>query len=84
MIRNREQDVQVLEVSAREWDVSNNLNLSITNVLDLNLVTQVANTVVNLDLVLEELLESGDVEDLVRGGLRGVDDVLARKVSRWR
>lgn len=52
------------------------LDLSITNVLNLDLVAEVTNAVIDLDLVLEELLEGGDVEDLVAGGLRSVDDVL--------
>jgi len=56
--------------------VCKDLDLSITNVLDLDLVAEVTNTVIDLDLVLEELLEGGDVEDLVAGRLRGVDDVL--------
>jgi len=56
--------------------VRNDLDLSVTNLGDLNGLTEVANTAVNLDLVLEELLEGGDVEDLVAGGLRSVDDEL--------
>lgn len=55
------------------------LDLSITDVLDLDLIAKVTNTVIDLDLVLEELLEGRDVEDLVAGRLRGVNDVL-RKV----
>lgn len=54
----------------------NNFDLAITLLRDLHDVTEVSNTAVNLDLVLEELLEGGDVEDLVAGGLRGVDDEL--------
>ena len=52
------------------------LDLSITNVLDLDLVAEVTNTVIDLDLVLKEFLEGGDVEDLVAGWLGSVDDVL--------
>jgi len=68
--------VQVLEVSARELSVCDNLNLSLANLRDLDGITEVSNTAVDLDLVLEELLEGGDVEDLVAGGLRSVDDEL--------
>ena len=53
-----------------------NLNLSLANLRDLDGITEVSNTAVDLDLVLEELLEGGDVEDLVAGGLRSVDDEL--------
>lgn len=67
---------QVLEVSSRELGVCGNLNFSIANILDLNDITEVSDTAVNLDLVLEELLEGGDVEDLVACGLRSVDDEL--------
>ncbi len=54
----------------------NDLNLSITDLGDLNDIAEVSDTAVNLDLVLEELLESGNVEDLVAGRLRSVDDEL--------
>jgi len=67
---------QVLEVSSREVDVRNNLDLSIANLRDLHNVAEVTDTAVDLDLVLEELLEGGDIEDFVAGGLRGVDDEL--------
>lgn len=52
------------------------LDLSIADLLDLDDVAEVANTAIDLDLVLQELLERADVEDLVAGGLRGVDDEL--------
>ena len=67
---------QVLEVSSRELGVCGNLNLSIPEVLDLHDITEVPDTAVNLDLVLKELLEGGDIEDLVACGLRSVDDEL--------
>ena len=67
---------QVLEVSSRELGVCGNLNLSIAKILDLHDITEVPDTAVNLDLVLEELLEGGDVEDLVACRLRSVDDEL--------
>lgn len=67
---------QVLEVSPRELGVCGNLNLSIAKILDLHDITEVPDTAVNLDLVLEELLEGGDVEDLVACRLRSVDDEL--------
>lgn len=69
-------NVQVLEVSAREFDVCNDLDLSIANLGDLDGITEVSDTSINLDLILEELLESGDVEDLVAGRLGSVDDEL--------
>jgi hypothetical protein len=53
--------------------VRNDLNLAIADLLDLNGITQVSDTAIDLDLVLEELLEGGDVEDFVASGLRGVD-----------
>jgi len=67
---------QVLEVSSRELGVCSNLNLSIAEILDLHDITEVPDTAVNLDLVLKELLEGGDVEDLVACRLRSVDDEL--------
>jgi hypothetical protein len=75
-IVREEKYTQVLEVSAGELLVSGDLDLAIANLLDLDGVTEIANTAVHLDLVLEELLEGADVEDLVAGGLRSVDDEL--------
>lgn len=69
-------NVQVLEVSAGERNVSDDLNLAITNLGDLNRLAKVAYTALNLDPVVQELLEGGDIEDLVVGGLRSIDDVL--------
>jgi len=67
---------QVLEISARELGVRNNLDLSIANLGDLDDISEVSDTAINLDLVLKELLEGGDVEDLVASGLRSIDDEL--------
>jgi len=65
---------QVLEITTRELGMSNNLNLAITNLADLDDLAEVSDSSVDLDLILEELLEGGDVEDLVACGLGGVDD----------
>ncbi len=68
--------IQVLEISAGELGVRDDLDLSITNLGDLDDITEVSDTAVNLDLVLKELLECGNVEDLVAGGLRSIDNEL--------
>ena len=68
--------VQVLEVAARELVVGNDLNLAITDLGDLDGLAKVADAALNLDLLGEELLEGRDVEDLVAGGLRSVDNEL--------
>ena len=54
----------------------NDLDLSITDLGDLHGLTEVSNTAINLDLILKELLEGGDIEDLVGGWLGSVDDEL--------
>lgn len=69
-------DVQILEVSARELLVSNDLDLAISLLADLDGVAEVAGAAIDLDAVVEELLEGLDVEDLVVDGLRAVDDEL--------
>jgi hypothetical protein len=56
--------------------VCNDLDLALTLLGDLDDIAEVADTAIDLDLVLEELLEGGDIEDLVRRRLRGVDDEL--------
>ena len=67
---------QVLEVATGEGDVGNDLDLAIARLGDNNVVTEVADTALDLDAVVQEFLESGDVEDLVARGLRSVDDEL--------
>lgn len=69
-------DPQVLEVPARELLVRNNLNLAIAGLADLDCVAKVASAAVDLYAVVQELLESGDVEDLVIDGLGCVDHEL--------
>lgn len=56
--------------------MSNDFDLAVTGLGDDDLVTEVADTALDLDAVVEELLEGRDVEDLVACGLRSVDDEL--------
>lgn len=61
--------------------MGNDLNLALASLLDDDGVAEVTNTALNLDLVLEELLEGGSVEDLIARGLLGVDDELEDSMS---
>jgi hypothetical protein len=72
----RKKHSQVFEVSSRELLVGSDLDFTITDLLDLDDVAEVTNTAVDLDLILEEFLEGADIEDLVAGRLRSVDDEL--------
>lgn len=56
--------------------MGNDLDLALTLLLDNDVVAKVVGAALNLDAVLEELLKGGDVEDLVAGGLRSINDVL--------
>lgn len=58
--------------------MGDDLDLAIADLRDRDGVTEVADTALDLDLVVKELLEGGDVEDLVGGRLRSVDDVLQK------
>jgi hypothetical protein len=78
----RKKYVQVLEVTTGELVVSGDLDLALTLLLDNDVVTKVVGAALDLDAVLEELLEGSDIEDLVAGRLRSIDDVL-RLVSDW-
>jgi hypothetical protein len=69
-------NVQILQVATRELLVSDNLDLAIGLLADLDVVAEVAGAALNLDAVVEELLKGLDVEDLVVDGLRAVDDEL--------
>ena len=57
------------------------LDLAVGDLLDDDLAVQVADAALDLDLVVQELLEGGDVEDLVARGLRSVDDELSGEDS---
>lgn len=52
------------------------LDLSITDLRDGHILAEVVGAAFNLDAVVQEFLERGQVEDLVADGLAGVDDVL--------
>lgn len=69
-------NIQVLQVAAGELLVRNDLDLAIALLADLDGITKVTGAALNLDAVVQELLESLDVEDLVVDGLRAVDDEL--------
>jgi hypothetical protein len=74
--QRRRENIQVLQVAAGELLVSNDLDLAIALLGDLDDLAEVAGAALNLDAVVEELLEGLDVEDLVVDGLRAVDDEL--------
>ena len=69
-------NLQVLQVAAGELLVRDNLNLAFALLGDLDDLAKVAGAALNLDAVMEELLESLDIEDLVVDRLRAVDDEL--------
>jgi hypothetical protein len=69
-------DVQVLQVAAGKLLVRNDLDLALALLGDLNDVAEVTGAALDLDAVVQELLESLEIEDLVVDGLRAVDDEL--------
>jgi hypothetical protein len=71
-------NVQVLQVAAGKLLVSNDLDLAIALLGDLDDLAEVTGAALDLDAVVEELLESLDVKDLIVDGLAAVDDELLR------
>lgn len=59
--------------------MSNDLDLAVTLLGDLNGLAEVADAAFNLDLFVQELLESRDIEDLVASRLGSIDDELWRE-----
>lgn len=72
---------QVLQIPAREWNVRHHLDLAIANLGDIDGVAEVSHTPLNLDLVMQELFESREIENLVVDRLGTVDGVLGDEVS---
>ena len=70
-------NVQIFQVPARELCVCDDLDLPISLLADLHRITEIVRPVVDLYLIMKELLERRDVEDLVGGGLGGIDDKLS-------
>lgn len=56
--------------------MSDDLDLAIADLGDLDVVAEVAGTALDLDAVVQELFESREVKDLVADGLAAVDGVL--------
>lgn len=54
----------------------NHFNLSIALLAYLYGVPQIPSSIINLDFIMEELFEGGNIEDLVGGGLGSIDDEL--------
>lgn len=84
-------DLQVLDVSARELGMGDDLNLAtvslaFVNLLDFNQVAEVASAALVLHVVLEELDVGIGVEDVVASGLLGIDEELKKRahVSNYR
>ena len=73
---------QILQVPPGKLGVRDDLDLAVADLAYLHHVPQVAHAALDLDAIVQELLEGGDVEDLVRGGLGGVDYELDVVVSR--
>lgn len=63
--------------------MGNDLDLAVTLLGDLDGVAEVADTALNLDPLVQELLEGRDIEDLVAGRLGGVDDELRHELLAW-
>jgi hypothetical protein len=74
-------NIQVLQVTSGEFLVSYDLDLAITFLADDNCLAQVSGTAVDLDAIVEELLEGGEIEDLVVDGGRAVDNELCGQLS---
>lgn len=56
--------------------MGNDLDLAVTLLGDLNRLAKIADAAINLDFLVQKLLESRDIKDLVAGRLGSVDDEL--------
>jgi hypothetical protein len=70
-------NVQILEVPPGEVAVRDDLDLVAADLADGDVVAQVARAALDLDAVVQELLERGQVVDFVGDRLGAVDDELS-------
>jgi hypothetical protein len=64
--------------------MGDDLDLAIPNLLDVDIVAEIARAAFDLDAIVQELLERAEVEDLVADGLGAVDRVLVRDLRALR
>jgi hypothetical protein len=58
-------NLQILQIPPGEISVSYDLDLSVSDLRDLDNITKISRSAINLDFVVQELFESRDVEDLI-------------------
>jgi len=73
---------QVLQIPAGELNVADDFDLTGVLLADLDVVAEVANAALDLDTVMQELLECGNIEDLVVDRLTAIDNVLLGDLAR--
>lgn len=61
--------------------MGNNFNLPITLLADLHHISKIPYSVIDLDLIVQELFEGGNIEDFIAGGLTCIDDKLNGPIS---
>jgi len=67
---------EVFQVASRKRLVRHDFQLPISLLADDDILSQIPSTTINLDSVMEELLESRNIKDLVIDRLRAIDDKL--------
>ena len=56
-------------------------DLSISNLRNCHRVSEISDTILNLDLVVKEFLECGQIKNLIADGLGAIDGVLKLHIS---
>lgn len=74
--KERKNNSQIFQIPARKVRKGRDFDLAIPKLIDQHGIAEIADPTIDLDLVVQELFKGGDVEDLVRCRLGGVDDEL--------
>lgn len=63
--QNPNDNLQVLQISPREFGMRNDLNLAIALLTYLHRITQIAYSIIDLYFVVKEFFEGGNIKDFV-------------------
>ena len=75
-------NLQILKIPPRKLRMCNDLDFSIALLADLHRVAQISHPIVDLNFVVQEFFEGGDIKDFIGRRLGGINDKLYLRTFR--